>query len=275
MTVWQYGVSWSKLKLALECPQQLIYTIDKVPYGEAKPNYYMSLGIVVQKVFELYFNQGINLKVGGISQEVIFKCAMRVLDSKWMKDLGVTYVPGKDEEALRAEVVAHVMGGYLQFEKIKLLNKKVRSEVDWGATFRNLRLFGKMDFVYDSNPTSVYIFDGKGHKEKNADPRQLLFYALVAHASGKEVRGGGFLYWQHDFEKVDLSFPRIQEFIEGDFSKGSQYFHLLKTGVEVLPAQPESSKCWMCNWNRVCKSSAKLAKEVVVGAPELLGLEGL
>lgn len=267
MTVWRYGISWSKFKMASECPHQLLQAVKKTPYGEARPNYYMNLGTVVQKVFELYFNQGINLKEGGRTQEVLFKCAQKVVNSKWVAELGITYPPGKDEESLRSEVVAHVMGGFLQFQELGLLDKRLRAEVDWGSTFRNLRLFGRMDFVYDT-PEGVYIYDGKGHKEKTADERQLIFYSLVANASGKKVLGAGFLYWQLGFVSVDVSLPKIQAFIESDFNEASEYFHMLKTGVEFLPAKPESNRCWLCNWCRVCEFSARKMLPVDTQVPE-------
>lgn len=267
MTVWSKGISWSKMKLALECPLQLQKTIEREPCVEFRPNYYMQLGTVVQKVYELYFNQQINLRPGGDREEVVGRCAQKVMGSDWFKNLGVSYPTGFDSVRMQESVMRHVKNGFVQLRDLGLLEKAVRSEVDWGATFRAFRIFGRMDFVVRENAIGVYLYDGKSNQEKSADVRQLLYYALVAYASGQKVLGGGFLYWQLDYEKVDLSAKAVKKFVDEDWGRGAKVFEQLKRGVGTLPAVPEAKRCYFCSWGRTCEFSASAREPVDHLAP--------
>lgn len=256
MTVWRKGISWSKFKLALSCPQQLVYSIERTPYAVSKPNFYAQRGTVAQKVFEVYFNQGVNLREGGASKEVLKRCVDKVFESNWFQGLEITYPRDVEPGQLKTDVTLHVLRGYELFESLGVLDLKIRSEVDWGAVFRNFRLFGKMDFVIDSEDSkAVWIFDGKGNRAQDADEGQLLFYSLIAMASGKEVRGAGFLYWQSEYKEVDVTVAAVKRFLDEKFVEAAKIFQMLKTGVDSLPVYPERNKCYNCNWCQVCPHS--------------------
>lgn len=270
MSVWRKGISWSKFKLALSCPLALQKSIDKESSIEWRPTYHAQLGTTVQKVFEVYFNQGVNLKPGGDQESVITKCADIVLASKWFDGLAISYTPTTNSDTMRVTVHEHVLGGLRQFRELGMLARPIRSEVDWGATFRNLRLFGRMDFVVHEGD-GVYLYDGKSHQKENADERQLLFYALVASASSKTVLGGGFLYWGLKYHPVDLSAAKIKEFVDDCFSGVSPIFERLKTGIDVLEAKPEKGRCYWCAWGRTCKFSLVAREPVDFDAPVLAG----
>lgn len=257
MTVWRHSISWSKFKLALECPLALQNTIDKKPPDHEKPNFYMVKGNVVQKVFEVYFNQGVNLLPGGDSQKVIQRVMDRVLRSMYYKELNITYPRGKSEEDLVEDCRYQVGNGLEIFRTRKLLHKPMKSEIKWNSVFRGFRMFAMMDFKV-ALESGVGIYDGKGHVKKNANPDQLLYYALALIASGRKVVEAGLIYWNHGYEPVDVTPKAIREFVGEKLDKVSPIFKQLKAGVEILPATPSEEACAYCPWSEFsCEFSAK------------------
>lgn len=254
MTIWRYPVSWSKFKLALECELNLKWTIEKKRKTEIRINYYAERGKLVQFIFEQYFNQGVNLKPGGTTWETMEKVTKRILKSYHYRSLEIIYPNDFSEEDFIRETWDHVKGGHEEMGRIGLLERKVASEKKWNSVFRNHRLFSLMDFDYEGN-SGHYIFDGKGNKETNADPNQLLYYALCVTASGVKVAGGGFLYWGHGFRGVDMSPEALKRFVDNDFSRGKPVFDKLKKGTEDLPANPSEDNCKWCSWKNTCPFS--------------------
>lgn len=262
MTIWTHSVSWSKFKLALDCPRSLQYTIDKKPFLSSRTNYYQQLGTLVQLVFEHYFNQGVNLKAAGRTEAVMAKVTDRVLASNHYKAMQIDYPAGKSEEGLQEEIKRMVLIGFRQMQQTAVLPKKVASEQKWNSVFRGHRMFGMIDFDVHYGQNHCGLFDGKGHAQKNADVRQLLYYGLAKAASGVTLGLSGFFYWQHDFVEVDLSPPALKEFADGEFVEGKKIFDMLKVGVAELPAKPSSKQCYSCNWKALCPDS-KYKKEYV------------
>ncbi len=271
MTTWRYSVSWSKFKLALLCPLQLQYTIDKKPHGRSDINYYMVLGKLVQLAFELYFNQKINLKDGGRSPKTIEKLADKLLSSNWIASQNVTYPTGKTEDDLKTQARDQIIKGFAIMERLKLTHYPVRSEVKWNAVFRGFRMFCMIDFLREGRK-GCWVFDGKGHSRMNADPMQVVYYALAVAAAGRDVAGGGLIYWQHDtYVPVDVSPKALRDFIDGPFAEGRAIFEELKDGVQTLPAKPSRSTCGDCSWKNNCPVSAVKLPPMQEGLPETLG----
>ena len=142
-----------------------------------------------------------------------------------------------------------------------ILKRKVYSERKWNATFRGLRTFAQIDFQYFENGR-IHIFDGKGHKVMNADPRQVQWYALTVAASGKDLGGGGFIYWKHGFDPIKLDPTSIQEFIKRDVDKAFPVLQRLKKGTDDLPPNPSPSVCNLCKWKKSCNASPYFMAEV-------------
>jgi len=261
VTVWRHSISWSKFKLALNCPLELQKTIDGIPPDHEKPNYYMKLGILVQKVFEEYFNQGVNLMSGGRDPKVLQRVVDRTLESSFYTDMEVTYPNDLNEEDLIEDMRYQVRNGLEIFGTMKLATKVIKSEVKWNAVFRGFRMFAMMDF-YLAVPGGVAVYDGKGHKEKNADPGQILYYALALTASDRKVVDAGLIYWRHGFEPVDVSPAALRVFIDEKVEKVKPIFDQLKGGVESLPATPSKDACKWCAWRYSCLESAYRRPEV-------------
>lgn len=262
MTIWRKPVSWSKFRLALDCPQSLLFTLENKPVIEYPPNYYAELGKIVQYVFEVYFNQGVNLRPGGDKIGVVEKVLDKVLKSDYFQLKKITYPLGKTEAMLIAAVTEHVRKGFVLFHEQNLLNKPLKSEVKWNAVFHSMRMFAMIDFLYDDNG-HLELYDGKGHSKKgSADIRQLLYYGLAIVAAGRSLKRGGFLYWQHGFEEVDVSAKALKEFADGPFKQGQKVIQMLQVGVDSLAPTPSTNACRYCPWKLTCTSSMCLKPEI-------------
>lgn len=254
MAVWNKPVSWSKFRLALECPRQLQYTIDNTPVSVIQRGWYAGMGTAVQKVFELFYNRGLWEKPVTRTPAILKEVARRVLLAG-AYDEGIIYDDTLSKEKLEQEVYSQVESGRQVLEGAGLLGVGLTSEKGWGATFRSLRLFGMVDFLRFRADGSMSLYDGKGSQRKNADPRQILYYALILLASGKRVADAAIVYWKHGIEYVDVSPGAIQEFVENDFIRGEEVFQKLKAGVAELPAVPNKKNCGWCSWRRSCPES--------------------
>lgn len=264
MTVFRKSISWSKFSLALKCPLSLQKTIDKefsVLRGPSSPS--AALGKLVQKVFELYFNNDFNLKEGGQDPKVLIRVLDRTLVSKWAEKEGV------DPEQ-RPDALEQVLKGLEIFREQKLLGHRIRSEVEMKVVFDGFRMFGMLDFLMETM-NGAYLYDGKGNVSKNADPNQILYYGLMLHAARKKLIDGGFIYWRHGFERVPLDAKSLYDFVHGDFARGRKVFDLLKEGVNELEATPSNSSCYWCLWRKTCAHSVckKDPSEVFEGIQEV------
>lgn len=264
MTVFRKSVSWSKFKLALECPLQLQKTVDKeysARFGSTSRS--SASGKVVQKVFELYFNGSYNQQPTGQRVSVPVNILKKVMKSKWATDEGV-------EDNQMEEIEAQVVSGYETMSSMGILGKPVRSEVKMQVTYAGFRMFGMLDFLVKDGD-GYLLYDGKGNAEKTADANQLLYYGLMVHSAESKPVTGGFIYWRHGFTPVDMSPKALYDFTKGEFAEGRKIFEMLKVGVEgELEAKPSSKACNFCNWKKVCKKSYyfKEAGEVLIGVQE-------
>jgi hypothetical protein len=224
-------------------------------------SYHAHLGTLVQKVFELYFNQQVNLRAGGRKPHVIQAAADKILPAYYTQT-EINYPWDKNEEDLTKDVRDQLRTGFQTLADIGVLTRRVRSEVKLTGVFRGFRMFGLVDFLAETAEGDM-IFDGKGHQEKTADPRQIVYYALNRAAAGNKVIQAGLIYWRHGFEPVDTSPAAIRHFVETDFTQARPIFELLKHGTNTeLETKPDPKTCKYCPWSRVCQDSYYRAKEV-------------
>lgn len=240
--------------MALTCQAQLGKAINKEPASHYTSNYWRELGKVTQKIFELYFNQQINLKAGGQEKEITDKVIQKIISSPVFTARQITYPMGKTEEDLKKDIIRQATNGFQYMKDMGLMNRPIRSEVKWMGTHNGFRLFGMLDFDCESSK-GVSLFDGKGTKEPNSDPRQILHYALTVHAAGKKIDQAGFIYWDHGYKEVDVSPKALKAYIDGPIAEVRPIFKKLEVGTEDLPTNPSKKNCNWCNWRHTCVDS--------------------
>ncbi len=247
-------------KRIMDCPRQAEFAIrekegdPEAAREQTTSNYHASAGTIVQKLFECYFNQGVNLRPGGTQPEAVAACCAKVLASKFAaKTIAETiYPPGKTEADLRKFVAESAATGRTALFEAGLLNRDgVRSEVPSGGKVGDWRIFAQIDFLVKT-PQGVYIYDGKINSAPNADVRQLWYTALTRP---EKVLGGGFIYWKlGKFVPVHFSSEHLSRFRDGDFAAGMERWRpVMTTGVDSLEPEPSFAACQWCAWNGRCQ----------------------
>jgi len=258
MIQWTYQVSWNNFKKALDCPKQIMYQRRKVP-GYYGMNWHSNLGHVVQKVFECYCNQGLYKVAGMRTEKVLLRALDLVLASRWFEDLETKYSEELTELRFKEEAREQVVNGLEQVLDLGMLDKVVKSEVNWWGQYNGVKLSARFDFEVHNENQTLEIWDGKGNQVKNADPRQLKFYWLLVHLAGLVVSRLGFIYWRHDCVDIEPEMDVLKEFLDKDMAKGIKIFRELRVGVEELEATPGHA-CRFCNWRGICEDAVKEVK---------------
>ena len=63
-------ISWSKFKLAINCPRALQFDLEYTPRKPAV-TYWQAVGLVVQRTFELYYSRGIYKNPNGRNEDTL------------------------------------------------------------------------------------------------------------------------------------------------------------------------------------------------------------
>jgi hypothetical protein len=273
VTAWIHSVSWSKFKLALDCPRQLQHTIDRKPHGRGPSGFYQEAGSLTQLVFELYFNQQVNLKPGGRTEATQKRVIERVLNAPSTLQRPVSLPHNLTREDLNNRVRDQATRGFELMGKIKMLDLPVRCEVKWNAVFRGFRIFNMLDFLREGR-SGHWILDGKGHTNPDADERQILYQALGVAASGHNIAGAGLLYWYHGFKPVDTSPKALKEVADTTLEEARPTFELLKKGThQPLEARPSPKRCGQCNWRETCEASVAKRPPTQSNLPDIVQLD--
>lgn len=272
------GLSWSMWKRIMDCPKQAEFAVrdrlgdPSAAREQTTPTYHADAGTIVQKLYELYFNQGVNLRSGGTSPEAVAKACRKVLESKWAREIiaATTYPRGKSEGTLRQLITSAAASGRQALFDAGLLEKAVRSEVPTPGEVDGFPVFSLIDFLVET-PQGDYIYDGKVNAAATADPRQLWYAAL---ARGRPVLGGGFVYWRlGKFVPVPMGADAVEKFRRGEFAEGRERWEpVMGPGVEELDPTPKFSSCRWCAWNGKC-ASAQTSKQKPINydLPEEIG----
>ena len=125
-----------RIKAALDCPYKLQMGIDKRPVSDPGTNYHLELGKLVQKVWELYFNQGLNKIPKMRSEKAIEAVIRRIKGSKMYRDIEVTQPFGVDRD-FEKEFEEVTLQSLLSLNEAGLMDKKVLSEQKWISRFRD------------------------------------------------------------------------------------------------------------------------------------------
>lgn len=256
---WKHPISWSNYKTLRTCPWKFELHIRKVPFVVQSPTYYAVLGSTVQRVFELFFLDESHRIHPDSHWRNLRLLIMKVLKSSWFRKMELTYPSNKDFKIFVTEVgeiVKHSIEKWNEkYELWTLLS--VKPEVDLRCNYLDIRLRGIVDFVIETNTNKILVYDGKVNKRKNADPEQLLFYAMLLKFKGFTADHIAFFYWRHGIEEIeDFSPQSIEDFRTQRFDPWLPLFRALGTvGVTGLPAKPSADTCRFCDFRYVCAFS--------------------
>jgi len=273
MVTWSRVWSWSKVKAAGECPLQMQFAIQKVPRVDLH-NYWAELGLATQKIFELYFNQGLNMNPKLRNAKTLRVITERVLGTSKFRDLSISHPGEKDKEDLKKEIREDVQSGLKHLEEADLLRYPTEAEFWANGSLRGLRIGGMLDFIV-KKPNELVLLDGKGSIEENADPRQVQYYALVLMGQGRRPKSAGLLYWKHGYRPVDVTNKGLRDYIDEHLSIVMPLLKQVEKGApEPLEAKPSKKTCRYCSYRFSCPESMYRDEGVYVETGEINFGEG-
>lgn len=259
------SISWTLFKRAEACEHQAEFHRRKEPkQNTGWPSYYADVGTAVQRIFELFFNQGVNLREGGASPANVALCAEKVLtQDPFLREVfdKTTFPKGKDRLAMFQQVRADVKTGLHAIHAAGFLDKRVRCEVKGEGKIGAWPVFGLVDFLVQNGDGTEEVWDGKAVSQANADQDQVRFYAAVRAFNGARIRGGGIVYFrQGRAVPVDLGKEAMTKFL-ARFAKTDHVWEAMKGGAFGLPATSKSTHdCHWCPWVDRCEASLKAQK---------------
>lgn len=253
-------VSWSRFQVASQCLKRLKIQLTKDLSYPSQPVIFESTkkGLIVQKIFELFFQHDLGRRSLDRRKNIL-AIYNKYINSSQVEKYG-------DISSIKDEMREMVENGLFYFEERDYLKYKIVSEYGAVSAYKGIRLYGKLDFLVWKTSTEVVLVDGKGHKEKEADKDQLLFYALILLQKGLNLSKASLLYWKHGWDDADISVESLQKFLRGDFEEVRNLFVDLKQGIssDNFPASPSNKACKYCEFKHSCSQFEGMKKKVEV-----------
>lgn len=251
---------FSRYDLYKKCPQSYKwkYIEDRKPKKPA--NYYYALpGIVIQKLFEHFYNDAWFLKKGAC-REFMYSKAPEIYEGtlKWLNVDWQSRIAKKTKHEVYQEFLDMIGKNLDVIKEHKLLGQlakseyKIRTHLDKN---KYIILTSKIDFLL-KNHLGLQILDGKATSNKKNyldDPTQLYFYAMMYYFKFKKYPDKiGYWFWRTaEIKYVDLDLDKVEEIKEG--IQKSLYDIYKKR----FPAKPEYKTCLFCNYADECLERTK------------------
>ena len=256
-------MDFSQLSLYKKCPlsYKWKYIDRKVP--KEIPNYYYAFqGMVIQKLFELFYNESWYLKKDKC-REYIFSRAPDIF-AEVLKYCTIDWhdrIAKKTKQQVYEAYLEMIPIALATIKEHKLLGAYAKSEEKLQAFMddKYTVLTAKMDFLI-KNQNGINILDGKNTSNKSTytkDPTQLYFYALVFYLRYNVWpdklaywfwRDGKVVYIDLDKDKVEALKVEIKDVLYKIFKK-------------KFEPNPEYKSCLFCNYKEDCLYRTKKIAE--------------
>lgn len=251
---------YSKLAKYKSCPLSYKWTYidNKVP--KTPPNmYYAFPGIVIQKIFEYFYNREWFLKRGAC-REFMYEKASEIFE-KTLKYCNVDWyasISKKSKSKVYEDILEMIGKGLDTIKRNKLLGKLAKSEYKIQTYFEDNKyvvLTSKIDFLI-KNKDGLQILDGKATSNKAnylKDPTQLLFYAMIFKIKFKRYPDKiGYWFWRDGtISYVDIDEEKIE-----DLKKEIKEV-LYKIYKKKFEPTPNYKACLFCNYQGECLARKK------------------
>ena len=251
---------YSRLDIYLKCPQQYKWKFVDFRTPKKPPNMYYALpGIVIQKLFEHFYNDAWYLKRGGC-REFMYNRAAEIYEKtlKWCSVDWNSAIAKKTKSDVFDEFLDMIGPNLDLIKEKKLLSNFAKSEYTIQTFFgsnKYVRLKSKIDFLI-KNEDGMQILDGKATSNKKNylnNPKQLYFYAMMFYFKyGRYPDKLGYWWWRDasityvDFNEENISL--LKEEIDEV---------LYKIYKKKFEATPEYASCLFCPYNSECLEKIK------------------
>ena len=255
---------YSRYNTYKKCPQLYKWQYIENRLPKTPPNYYYAFpGIVIQKIFELFYNNEWFLKKSEC-REFMYKQAAEIYTNT-LKYTTVDWnskIAKKDKSQVYEELLSLIGKNLDVIKEKKLIGKFARSEYKIQSFFEDNKyviLTSKLDFMIH-NKDGMQILDGKLTNSKAnylKNPAQLFFYAMIYKIKyGKYPDKIGFWFWRDgQIVYIDIDDTKIEELKE-DIKKC--LYSIYKQKFEPTP---EYQSCLFCNYKDECLDRKKKLAE--------------
>jgi hypothetical protein len=255
---------YSKFSLYKKCP--LSYKWKYVDFKKPKtpPNRYYALpGIVIQKIFEHFYNDEWYLKRGACREFMYDKVSEIYEDTlKWCYVDWNSKIAKKKKHDVYDELLDMIGKNLDVVKNHKLLGKIAKSELKLTTNFDDNKyvvLTSKLDF-FIKNQDGIIILDGKATSNKKNyinNPEQLYFYAMMCkNQYGVYPDKIGFWFWR-DADLVYIDFNEDCVTNLKDEIKDVLY----KIYKEKFEPTPSYETCLFCDYHAECTARIKHTAE--------------
>ena len=252
---------YSRMNLYKKCPQSYKWQYKDCRTPKTPPNmYYAFPGIVIQKIFELFYNNEWYRK-GKECRPFIYTKAAEIFSDvlRYTKVDWESEIAKKTKQQVYEEILEMIGRNLDVFKEQKLLGEVSKSEYKIQSYFGDNKyviLNSKVDFLIESKTRGVQILDGKATSNKAdyvKNPTQLFFYAMMYKLkSGRYPDKVGYWFWRTG-EVVYIDFDdTVIENLKVEIKD-----ILYKIYKEKFDPTPSFSNCIFCNYKEECLDRKK------------------
>jgi len=257
-------LSYSGRKTYLSCPKKykFIY-IDEVEIKkDPSTSFY---GSIIGTLFEWFYERNVWKDNDPIKtlRNLIHSATDTVLKKEeYERDEDPTYI-----KTVEDDVYNDIPGGIETIRFHRLLSPNSQTELNLNVTYKHpdhdlvLRIGGRSDFVHYFDESDVWILDGKGsrHREKFADPEQLIWYAvqhyIKYHIAPTRL---GFIFWRfpdNPIQWVDYDESSMRSSLNVTFDVAKK--------ITLKVFNPKTSKeCYGCSFVNMCEDGREFVSEM-------------
>jgi len=262
---------YSRLDLFQRCPLSFKWKYVDARVPKTPPNmYYAFPGIVIQKIFEHFYNDEWFRKRAGC-RPFMYDRTPEIFEKtlKWVNVDWQSKIAKKTKKEVYLEIVEMVGKNLDLIKEKKLLGKFAKSEYKIRTFFGDNKyvvLSSKIDFLI-YNDDGMQILDGKATSNKRnyiKNPTQLFFYAMMHKFKyGKYPDKIGYWFWR-DAKLVYIDFDKSKI----DVLRTEIDDALYKIFKKKFDPTPSYKNCLFCNYKDEC---LERKKHIAVTQDEKLG----
>lgn len=252
-------LSYSGRSVYKTCPLQYKFRYIAKEQVVTDPRSSM-FGSTIGKVIEWFYERRLWEKPDPILASLA--CVDEAIDlisskEKFDKSLDPAFI-----NILRSDLLTYIPTSIETIRSNGFLTPNSRAEEDLTVTYgddrygKTLKLGGRADFIHSKDRLDVWILDGKGsrHRDKYADPDQLIWYAVLHyikyHVAPTRL---GFVFWKFPNDSVkwiDYDETKMRHLLDDTFKIADK----IESG-EFEPTP--SDKCSLCDYREKCDVGKK------------------
>lgn len=251
---------YSRYDLYKRCPLSFKWKYEDRKVPKTPPNMYYALpGIVIQKIFEHFYNDKWYLKRGAC-REFMYNKAPEIFEKtlKWCNVDWQSRIAKKTKHDVFDEILDMIGKNLDVIKDNKLLSNFAKSEHKITSNFgsnEQVVLTSKIDFFIKSQE-GLLILDGKATSNKKNyldNPAQLYFYAMMCKFSYNRYPDKIGYWWYRDGSITYVDFDDAKIYALQEDMEDVLY----KIYKKKFDANPSYKACMFCNYQNECHARTR------------------